>query len=102
MDAWFGVRVPSFRLEPSSDAAGELSRFAGVFAWPDRRWDVAATGSALVLERNGRTNLAVPIDDRTFLVEEGDPDTPTVTFGGFDLSGRPGVLYEMLWGLPRR
>jgi hypothetical protein len=24
-----------------------------------------------------------------------------VTFGAFDASGRPGVLYEMLWGLPR-
>jgi hypothetical protein len=26
---------------------------------------------------------------------------PAATFGGFDDDGRPGVLYEMLWGLPR-
>jgi len=31
-----------------------------------------------------------------------DPDTPTVTFGAFDEAGRPHVLYEMIWGLPRR
>ncbi|HEX7472100.1 MAG TPA: serine hydrolase domain-containing protein [Candidatus Limnocylindrales bacterium] len=30
-----------------------------------------------------------------------DPDNPTVTFGAFDAEGRPQVLYEMLWGLPR-
>jgi hypothetical protein len=24
-----------------------------------------------------------------------------VTFGGFGASGRPAVLYQMLWGLPR-
>jgi hypothetical protein len=37
-------------------------------------------------------------------VERADadnPDTPTVTFGAFDGSGRPGVIYDMLWGLPR-
>jgi hypothetical protein len=30
-----------------------------------------------------------------------DPDNPTVTFEAFDAAGRPGVLYQMLWGLPR-
>jgi hypothetical protein len=29
------------------------------------------------------------------------PDNPTVTFGAFDVAGRPRVLYDMLWGLPR-
>jgi hypothetical protein len=43
----------------------------------------------------------LPLDDRTFLIDRGDPDAPTATFGGFDDDGRPGVLYEMLWGLPR-
>ena len=44
---------------------------------------------------------ALPLDERTFLVDPLDPDNPTVTFGEFDEAGRPGVLYEMLWGLPR-
>lgn len=44
---------------------------------------------------------AFPINQRTFLVDAADPDTPTVTFGAFDEAGRPGVLYQMLWGLPR-
>jgi hypothetical protein len=37
----------------------------------------------------------------TFLVYPGNPDDPTVTFGAFDASGRPRVLYLMLWGPPR-
>jgi hypothetical protein len=41
------------------------------------------------------------LDERTFLVDPMDPDNPTVTFGVFDASGRPRVLYIMLWGLPR-
>jgi CubicO group peptidase (beta-lactamase class C family) len=101
MDAWFGVRVPPLRLEPSHGPAGDLSRFVGVYAWPDRRWEVAATGSSLVLETGGRSLVGLPIDDRTFVVDAADPDAPTVTFGAFDDDGRPGVLYEMLWGLPR-
>jgi hypothetical protein len=34
-------------------------------------------------------------------VDPGDPDAPTATSAGFADDGRPGVLYEMLWGLPR-
>jgi len=101
MDAWFGVHVPPLVLEPSEGTAGDLSRFAGIYAWPDRRFDVVATDVSLVLESGGRRVVGLPIDGRTFLVDAGDPDTPTVTFGGFDGDGRPGVLYEMLWGLPQ-
>ena len=101
MEASFGVRVPNLELEPVDGAAGDLSRFAGVYAWPDRRWDVTAGRTSLELKSGGRTMVGLPIDDRTFLVDPGDPDTPTMTFGGFDDDGRPGVLYEMLWGLPR-
>jgi CubicO group peptidase (beta-lactamase class C family) len=101
MEGWFGVHVPPLRLEPSRGAAGDLSRFAGVYCWPDRRWDVTATDAGLVLHCGGRSVKGLPLDERTFLIDRGDPDTPTATFGGFDDDGRPGVLYEMLWGLPR-
>lgn len=101
MEAWFGVRVPPLQLEPSEGAAGDLTRFAGVYAWPDRRWDVTATDACLVLESEGRSVEGLPLDERTLLLDPGDPDSPTATFGGFDDDGRPGVLYEMLWGLPR-
>lgn len=101
MKAWFDTHVPPLPLEPSDGAAGELSRFAGVYAWPDRRWDVTATQGSLLLAGGGRTVEALPLDDQTFLVDRGDPDTPTATFGGFDDDGRPTVLYDMLWGLPR-
>jgi hypothetical protein len=74
---------------------------AGVYAWPDRRWEVTASDTHLVMEGDGGIVEAPPLDDRTFVVDAGDPDVPTVTFDGFDASGRPGVLYQMLWGLPR-
>jgi CubicO group peptidase (beta-lactamase class C family) len=101
LETYFGVTMPALRLEPSADAAGALARFEGVYAWPDRRLEVTATGGALVLESAGTSVDARPLDECTFLVDADDPDNPTVTFGVFDESGRPGVLYDMLWGLPR-
>jgi CubicO group peptidase (beta-lactamase class C family) len=46
MQGWFGISVPRLRLEPSYGAAGDLSRFVGVYAWPDRRVEVKATDSS--------------------------------------------------------
>jgi hypothetical protein len=62
---------------------------------------VTAADACLVLRCGDRSVKGLPLDDRTFLIDRGDPDAPTATFGGFDDDGRPGVLYEMLWGLPR-
>jgi CubicO group peptidase (beta-lactamase class C family) len=80
------------RLEPGD--AGDLSRFAGTYAWPDRRYRVSVRGDALVLEGDGRAVEAIPINERVFLVDAGDPDNPTVTFD-------EDVLYAMIWALPR-
>ena len=99
--AWFGIGMPALRLAPSPGAAGDLGRFAGVYAWPDRRWEATASDTHLVMEGDGGTVEALPLDDHTFVVDAEDPDVPTVTFGGFGASGRPAVLYQMLWGLPR-
>lgn len=100
MDA-FGIRMPSLRLEPRPGAAGDLSRFAGGYAWADRRYVVAAAGDALLVDGPDGVAEALPVDDCTFLVDAADPDTPTVTFGGSSGDGRPAVLYQMLWGFPR-
>src|SRR4029450_10327099 len=35
MQAWFGIAMPALRLDSSPGAAGDLARFAGVYAWPD-------------------------------------------------------------------
>jgi hypothetical protein len=102
--------MPALQLEPSPGAAGDLSRFGGVYAWPDRRWEVTATDAGLVMDGPRGTIEALPVDDHSFLVDIDDPDNPTMTFdpdnptmtfGALDASGRPGVLYQMLWGLPR-
>jgi CubicO group peptidase (beta-lactamase class C family) len=101
MQAWFGIAMPALRLDSSPGAAGDLARFAGVYAWPDLRWEVTARDTHLLMEGDGGAVEALPLDDCTFVVDANDPDTPTVTFGGFGASGRPAVLYQMLWGLPR-
>lgn len=96
-----GVEMPPLPLEPLPGAAGDLTRFEGGYAWTDRRWDVTATGTGLVLKGPRDALEAVPVDDRTFLVDAGEPDNPTVTFGAFDDSGRPAALYQMVWAFPR-
>ena len=101
MGSMFGISVPPLRLEATVRAAGDLSRFAGVYAWPDRQVEVTATANGLLIKSEDRETQALPLDERTFLVDPANPDNPTVTFGAFDTAGRPQVLYEMLWGLPR-
>jgi CubicO group peptidase (beta-lactamase class C family) len=101
MGSMFGISVPPLRLEAAVRAAGDLSRFAGVYAWPDRQVEVTATANGLLIKSEDRETQALPLDERTFLVDPADPDNPTVTFGAFDTVGRPRVLYDMLWGLPR-
>jgi CubicO group peptidase (beta-lactamase class C family) len=101
LETWFDVCMPALQLEPTCGVTEDLDRFAGVYEWPDSRYEVQATDTSLLVEGPGGTVEAVPLDGRSFLVDAADPDTPTVTFGAFDDRGRPGVLYQMLWGLPR-
>jgi hypothetical protein len=101
MKSLFGIGVSPLSLGPSSGAAGDLSRFAGVYAWPDWRVEVMAAGNCLVVKDEEKETEALALNERTFLVNAADPDNPTVTFGAFDEAGRPHVLYDMLWGLPR-
>ena len=101
MESMFEISVTPLGLDAGAGPAVDLSRFAGVYAWPDRRVEVKAAGSALRITSEQGETEAHPLDDRTFLVDAADPDNPTVTFGAFDGAGRPHVLYIMLWGLPR-
>jgi hypothetical protein len=63
--------------------------------------EVTAGTDRLRLASEDGSATALPIDGRAFLVDSADPDGPTVMFGAFDSAGRPHVLYDMLWGLPR-
>jgi CubicO group peptidase (beta-lactamase class C family) len=101
MPAELGIHVPPLGLESTPGSAGDLERFAGTYAWPDRRVEVASVGEGLQIRRHGAEATALPLDARAFVVDAADPDTPAVTFGAFDADGRPGVLYDMLWGLER-
>ena len=60
MESLFGISVPPLRLDASPGAAGDLSRFAGVYAWPDRRVEVTAAGSGLLIKERGRRNGGAP------------------------------------------
>ena len=101
MDSLFGISVPPLLLDPRPGAAGDLSRFAGVYAWSDRKVEVTATSGGLLTRSEHGETQGLPLDERTFLVDALDPDNPTLTFGAFDAAGRPRVVYLMLWGLPR-
>ena len=101
MPSLFDMAMPPLRLDPSPGSAGDLSPYAGVYAWPDRQVEVAATARGLIITQEHGAREALPVDERTFLVDPTDPDNPTVTFAEFDGVGRPRVLYVMLWGLPR-
>ena len=68
---------------------------------PDRRVEVTASEAGLGITSADGVVQAQPLDERTFLVDPADPDEPTVTFDDYDDRGRPGVLYDPLWGLPR-
>ena len=94
-----GTAMPDPRHR--SAAPGDLSSYAGVYGWPDARVTVSATGDHLVMEEDSQQQQAFHLGGGSFLVDEHDPDTPTVTFGADRGAGRPGVLYRMLWGLPR-
>jgi hypothetical protein len=101
MRSLFEIRVPPLRLEANAGAAGDLSRFAGVYAWPDRHVEVRAAETSLLINSEEGETEGLPVDEQTFVVDSTDPDNPTVTFGAFDAAGRPNALYVMLWGLPR-
>jgi Beta-lactamase len=101
MQTLFGIGFRPPSLDASPDAAGDLSRFAGVYAWPDEEVEVMAGARGLLIKSDGREQEALPLDERTFLRDAADPDSPTMTFGSFDAAGRPWVLYPSLWGLPR-
>jgi CubicO group peptidase (beta-lactamase class C family) len=96
-----GLHVPPLRLDGDAGAAGEVSRFAGVYAWPDQRIEVTAAKTSLIIESEQGETEARPLDECTFLVDPTNPDNPTMTFGEFDAAGRPHVIYDMVWGLPR-
>jgi hypothetical protein len=101
MPSLFGIAMPPLRLDPSTGAAGDLSRYVGVHAWPDRQIEVAATARGLLIRSEGAETEALPLHDGVFLIDPVEPDNPTVTFAEFDGAGRAHVLYSMLWGLPR-
>jgi CubicO group peptidase (beta-lactamase class C family) len=101
MQSQFAIGVPRLSLDPSPGVIDDLSCFAGVYAWPDRRIQVTDTGSALTITSSEGSMEALPLDEQSFLVDAADPDNPAVTFGAFDAHDRPQVLYMMLWGLPR-
>jgi CubicO group peptidase (beta-lactamase class C family) len=101
LEALFHIRMPPLRLVPLGEGLADLTRFDGVYAWPDRRVEVKASGDGLLITTAGRTMRALPLSERVFLVNAKDPDNPTLTFGKLDAAGRPQVLYLMLWGLPR-
>jgi CubicO group peptidase (beta-lactamase class C family) len=101
MPSLCGISVPPLSLDAAAGAAGDLSRFVGSYAWPDRQVEVTVTADSLLISSEDGQTEAFPLNEGTFLTDPADPDNPAVTFGAFDTAGRPQVLYDVLWGLPR-
>jgi CubicO group peptidase (beta-lactamase class C family) len=98
---WFGLAVPPLPQNSAPAPPERLSLYRGAYGWPDRRVDVQATDRSMTVTEEGVTRQALPLGSGIFLIDPGNPDTPTITFADFDRNGRPGVLYDMVWGLPR-
>ena len=99
--ASFGIKVATARLDPSPDAPEQLRAYAGAYGWPDRRVDVTEAAQGLLVSEDSIIKEALPLDRRTFLLDREDLDAATISFDDFDRTGRPGVLYDMVWGLGR-
>ena len=100
MDDSFSVRRPRLRLQPRPVPRGIWLGSAGAYTWPE----TAATSSRRLTTAccsPGGGDGQASARRRTFVVDADDDDWPTLTFGAFDSAGRPGVLYRLLWGLPR-
>ncbi len=65
MQSLFGIAIPPLRFDTSPAAAGDLSRFAGVYAWPDRQVEVTATPRGLLINSEDGGAAAHPLDERT-------------------------------------
>lgn len=98
----FGITMTPLSLTPMPTPGIDLEAYAGTYSWPDWRIQITAHGDHLVLATDTDQVVARPADRRVFVTDPANPDRPTVTFDAFDAQGRPGVLYHMLWGLPRR
>jgi CubicO group peptidase (beta-lactamase class C family) len=101
MPALLGIETAPLLLEAEAGAAGDLTRFAGIYGSPGRRIAVRPAEGSLRITTTSGDAEAIPLAERTFVVDRTDPDTPTVTFDAFDIAGRPQVLYDMIWALPR-
>jgi CubicO group peptidase (beta-lactamase class C family) len=97
----FGITMTPLRLEASPETVPDLDRYGGTYTWPDRRYHVTPAGDHLLLADDSGVTAAHPVDDRVFVVDAANPDRPAVAFDGFDDEGRPGILYRMMWALPR-
>jgi CubicO group peptidase (beta-lactamase class C family) len=101
IEATFDIQLPAWRSEPSTNIPGDLTPYAGTYAWPDRRIEVTVTEDGLRIAEDQTVAIGRALDARTFVLEPSDPDRPTITFGEFGTDGRAGVLYDCVWGLPR-
>ena len=85
MESSFGIGVsPSAprrdrRARPVTSRASRASTPGRTGGWRSR-----TAGSRLLIEDEDGVTEALPLDERTFLVDAADPDNPTVTFGAFD------------------
>ena len=95
-----GVRVPPMHSDSQTRTEEVLRRYCGHYGWPDAKSDLTLDGDALRVSGAQNSSL-LPIDAHLFRRSDGDPDIPFMSFANFDASGRPHVLYNAVWAIPR-
>ena len=87
MASLFGISVPPLRLDPCPAQPATCRASPASTHGPTGGWRSRPPGAACCIASEEGETEALPLDERTFLVDAADPDNPTVTFGAFDADG---------------
>jgi CubicO group peptidase (beta-lactamase class C family) len=100
-DRLFGVTMrPPF--PPTDTVSGTpIDHFAGTYSWLDRSLVAAVSDGNMTLSQGEESVTTRRLGDATFALDPDRPADSSLTFAGFDETGRPQILYYLVWPFPR-
>ena len=101
LQSLFEISVPPLRLARIPTPPVTYRDSPASTRGPTGALKLSATETSLLIKsEDGETEASAARRANVRRRRDG-PDNPSVTFGAFETAGRPRILYEMLWGLPR-